>query len=194
MNPSDTHGASDDSHDRNERRDPYARREHRRAPAVGGSRFVFLLAFAGTVISAFAMLVFGLLAVLSTVWHAFRNGDFDVHNAKHLAVDLIEMTDLFLLGMVLYVVGMGMYQLFIDANTPVPAWMRVRSLTALKTQLINVIILLLAVSFLAEAVSWESEQEILYFGISIAAIILSVAAYNLIHHRMEHGNEDSHAE
>jgi uncharacterized membrane protein YqhA len=166
--------------------DPRFQKAHRWEPAIGASRFIILLAIFGTSLSALSMLVFGVIVVMKTIWHTFRDANFDVEHAKHLAVELIEMTDLFLFGMVLYVVGFGMYQLFIDAEVSVPAWMRVESLADLKTQLINVIVVLLAVSFLATAVSWTSDRSILYFGISIAVVIIALAAYNLAHHRIVH--------
>lgn len=157
---------------------------------IGASRLMILLAIAGTSLSALSMMVYGLIAVCKIVWHTFLHTDFDLDGAKHLAVELIEMTDLFLLGMVLYVVAIGMYQLFINPEINIPSWMRVDSLDDLKTQLINVIAVLLAVSFLAVAVSWTSDRSILYFGVAIAVVILALAAYNVAHHRIAHGGQD----
>jgi uncharacterized membrane protein YqhA len=182
----------EDRAERTRSRDPRGRQAVHGAPAIGASRFIILLAIAGTVISSFSMLMFSLIVVMKTIWQSFRGAEFDVDHAKHLAVELIEMTDFFLLGMVLYVVGVGMYQLFIDANIPVPAWMQVDSLSDLKSQLINVIVVVLAVSFLAEAVSWTSDRSILYFGVSIAVVIIAMAGYNLMHHQMLHGRDDGH--
>lgn len=163
--------------------------------SIGATRLMILLAIAGTGLSALAMMVYGVIAVVKIIWHAFAHSGFDMDGAKHLAVELIEMTDLFLLGMVLYVVAIGMYQLFINPEIGIPSWMRVDSLDDLKTQLINVIAVLLAVSFLAVAVSWTSDRSILYFGIAIAIVILALAAYNLVHHTVAHSKHtDADAE
>ena len=164
----------------------YDRHRYAGTPAIGASRFIILLAILGTMLSAFTVLIFGLIVVLKLIWHTFTDGAYDVEHAKQLAVELIEMTDLFLFGMVLYVVALGMFQLFINADIPVPSWMRVESLNDLKTQLINVIVVLLAVSFLATAVSWSSDRSILYFGASIAVVVLSLSAFSFMHHQMEH--------
>jgi uncharacterized membrane protein YqhA len=174
------------------RTDPrFEANRHLGEPAIGASRFILVLAIAGTLLSAFTMLIFGLLVVLKIIWRAFTDAAYDVEHAKHLAVELTEMTDLFLLGMVLYVVALGMFQLFINADIPVPSWMRVDSLNDLKSQLVNVIVVLLAVSFLATAVSWTSDRSILYFGCSIAVVVLSLSIFNLIHHRMEHDGDET---
>ncbi|MGC4106865.1 MAG: YqhA family protein [Thermomicrobiales bacterium] len=161
---------------------------------VGMSRFTILLAIAGTSLSAIAVMLYALIVVLKVIWHAFTESSFEVDGAKHLVVELIEMTDFFLFGMVLYVVAMGMYQLFVNPNITVPDWMRVTSLDDLKTQLINVIAVLLAVSFLAVAVSWTSDRSILYFGIAIAIVILALAAYNVAHHQITQSREQNHHE
>ena len=44
------------------------------------------------------------------------------------------------------------------------------------------------VSFLAVAVSWTSDRSILYFGVAIAVVILALAAYNAVHHRIAHAS------
>lgn len=99
------------------------------------------------------------------------------------------MTDLFLLGMVLYVVAIGMYQLFIDDDIAIPSWMRVSDLQDLKAHLVSVIIVLLAVSFLAEAVLWSGTMSIVYFGAATSAVIISLGVYNMMHHEKD---EDDH--
>jgi uncharacterized membrane protein YqhA len=155
---------------------------------IGASRTLILLAVAGTGVGAFSMLIYGLIVVVKSIWNAFSEATFDIEGAEHLAVELIEMTDFFLFGMVLYFVAIGMYQLFINPDISIPAWMRVDNLTDLKTQMINVIVVLLAVSFLAIAVTWTSDPSILYFGIAIGVVILALAGFNFVHDRAAHSN------
>jgi uncharacterized membrane protein YqhA len=163
------------------------RHGYRAEGVIGASRTLILLAVAGTGLGALSMLIYGLIVVARSIWHAFSEAEFDIEGAEHLAVELIEMTDFFLFGMVLYVVAIGMYQLFINPDISIPAWMRVKNLTELKTQLINVIVLLLAVSFLAIAVTWTSDRAILYFGVAISVVILALAGFNYVHDRGAHG-------
>ena len=159
------------------------------AAFVGPTRFWIALSIFGVGLSSIAMLIYALNVVVRTIFHAFVEAAFDVDGAKHLAVDLIELTDLFLLGMVFYVVAIGMYQLFIDDKIDIPAWMRVRNLNDLKSHLVSVIIVLLAVSFLAEAVVWSGDTSIVYFGASVSAVMISLGIYNLMHH---HAERDTH--
>ncbi len=151
-------------------------------PVFRVTRFTIFLAIIGTALSAIAMMGYALLVVIHVIREAFGDRPYTLEHAKHLAIELIELTDFFLFGMALYVVAVGMVQLFIRPIPGLPEWMEVRDLGDLKTQLLNVIVVLLAVSFLAMAISWTGGRDIIYLGIGIGIVILSLAAYNMAHH------------
>jgi uncharacterized membrane protein YqhA len=153
----------------------------RLSKSVVVSRFGIALSILGVAISCFAMLIYCLVVLAKTIWHAFFESNYDMDGAKHLAVELIELADFFLLGMVLYVVALGMYQLFINADVPVPDWMRVGSLNDLKTQIINVVVVLLVVTFLATVINWNGDRNVIYFGAALSMVILAVSVYMLVH-------------
>jgi uncharacterized membrane protein YqhA len=146
---------------------------------IGASRFAVAIAIIGIGLSSVTLMIFGFIVVLRTIWDTFTEGHFTEEAAKHLAIAFIELTDLFLLSMVLQVVTIGLYQLYIDPGVTIPTWMRVKSLSDLKNQLINVIVVLLAVTFLATAVSWTSDRDILFYGAAIGFVILALAVFNL---------------
>ena len=147
------------------------------------TRYGIVLSIAGVAISSLVLLVYCLLVMARTIIDAFTETPIDMDGARHLAVELIELTDFFLLGMVLYVVAIGMYQLFVDPDLPVAGWMRVRSLDDLKTQILNVIVVLLVVTFLATAITWSGGRDVIYFGAAVSAVILSVSIYTFVHRR-----------
>jgi len=150
------------------------------------TRFGITLSIVGVAISCFVLLVYCLIVLAKTIHHAFTETAFDLEGAEHLAVELIELTDFFLLGMVLYVVALGMYQLFIKPDLPVPGWMRVSSLNDLKSQIINVVVVLLVVTFLASVITWNGDESVIYFGGALGIVIVSVSVYTLVHNRAEH--------
>lgn len=166
--------------------------DHRILRAVGLTRFLLVLAIFGVFLSSLAMLAFGLIVLMKTIWHAFSEAAFDMEATKQLAVELIQLADFFLLGMVLYVVGIGMFQLFVSPNLPVPEWMRVENLDDLKSHLINVTVVLLAISFLAVVVEWHGDRSILYLGGALTGLILALCAFLLVHqlHDGEAGHQD----
>ena len=89
-------------------------------------------------------------------------------------MELIEITDMILLGMVLYIVSLGLYQLFIDPSISVPRWLRVNDVADLKRDLINVTVVLLGVSFLGEVVNWDGSRDILSLGAAVALVIVAL--------------------
>jgi hypothetical protein len=88
---------------------------------------------------------------------------------------MIELIDIFLLGTILYIVALGLYELFIDATLPVPSWLQIATLDDLKDKLVGVVVVLLAVTFLGRAVVWNGSGQILPLGAAIALVIAALA-------------------
>ena len=147
------------------------------------SRFIIILAVLGLLLSATAMLLYSAIATVVTVWDAFARGNFGADGAKRFSVDLVELTDTTLLGAVLYIVGLGLYELFIQPDLPVPGWLRFRSLSDLKAELVGVIIVLLGVSFLGYVVEGTGLGSILELGAAIAAVIVALSLPNIVGRR-----------
>jgi uncharacterized membrane protein YqhA len=141
------------------------------------SRFIIGLAVLGSFVGSAILLVIATASLFSIAWNEIVNFEPDNLGGRHidrLAVDLIEITDVILLGTVLYIVALGLYQLFIDQNLALPRWLKVNDLTDLKRDLIGVVVVLLGVSFLGEVVNWEGESDLLPLGASIALVIAAL--------------------
>ena len=144
---------------------------------LAGSRYLIVIGVVGSFLASITLLIFGGLKAIGLTITTFFGGDFSQTSTKTVAVGFIEILDLFLLGTVLYIIALGLYQLFIDDKLPLPAWMHLQTLTDLKVELINVIIVLLGVSFLGAVVQWDGSPNILALGLAIGAIL---AAYALL--------------
>ncbi len=153
---------------------------------VGSFRFGVIFAIVGLGIASTLIMMYASLVVLKTTWDTISAAAINIESAKHLDVILIEVTDAFLLGTVLYIVALGLYQLFIDATLPVPEWLRVKTIDELKSKLVGVIVVLLAVTFLAEAVEGQLGSELLDLGVAVGAVILALGAYGYLSTRSEH--------
>jgi uncharacterized membrane protein YqhA len=141
------------------------------------SRFVIGLAVLGSFVGSAILLVMATITLFSIAWNEIVNFDPDNLGGRHidrLAVELIEVTDIILLGTVLYIVALGLYQLFIDHKLALPSWLKVNDLTDLKRDLIGVVVVLLGVSFLGEVVNWEGENDVLPLGAGIALVIAAL--------------------
>ena len=142
---------------------------------LASTRYVILIAVLGTCLSGTVMLVFGLLSVVDIAVDGIVAFDLSSHGVEELAVEFIKLTDVFLLGTVLYIVALGLYELFIDPALPLPPWLIIKDLEHLKEKLLGVIIVLLGVTFLGEVVSWNGQTDILRLGVAIALVIAALS-------------------
>lgn len=141
------------------------------------SRYVILLAVVGAFLGSVILLAIATITLVSIAWKEIAEFDIDRLSGDHLdrlGVELIEIIDIILLGTVLYIVALGLYQLFIDHNLPLPHWLKVGDLTDLKRDLIGVVVVLLGVSFLGEVVNWEGEASVLTLGAAVALVIAAL--------------------
>jgi uncharacterized membrane protein YqhA len=139
--------------------------------ALAASRYVVIIAVVSTLVSSLVLLFYGVLLEVTVVIGTLREFSVSAQRGKALALGLIDATDVFLIGIVLLVVGLGLYSLFIDDTLPLPAWLEIHNLDDLKGQLVSVVIAILAVLFLGEAVKWDGTRDLLGLGVAIALVV-----------------------
>lgn len=144
---------------------------------LGASRFMIILAVIGALLAAITLLIFGLVETVVLVQNTIASGEVSRKVAKALALEFIEIIDLFLLGTVFYIVAIGLYELFISTNIKVPAWLSIKTLDDLKNKLIAVVIVVLGVLFLGQVVSWDGERDLLGYGVAIALVIVALSYF-----------------
>ncbi len=142
-----------------------------------GSRYLVIIAVIGSFLAAVSLLIYGGLLMVGIIYSAFTHLTFTSSGAKYLEVKSIEVIDLFLLATVLYIVALGLYELFIDEDIPVLPWLVISNLDDLKSKLIGVITVLLAVTFLAYVVEWDGNTNILSLGVSIGLVLFSLGYF-----------------
>jgi len=144
---------------------------------IGATRFLILIAVLGSLLAAVTVLVYGFIEAVQLVWMTIETGEVSRKGAKALALEFIEIIDLFLLGTVFFVIAVGLYELFIDSNIPVPQWLSIKTLDDLKTKLIGVVIVVLGVLFLGQVMSWDGSTDLLGYGAAIALVIAALAYF-----------------
>jgi uncharacterized membrane protein YqhA len=155
------------------------------------SRYLVLIAVIGLLLAAIAVFVFGGIATVVIVIESFENGDFSAEGARFLSIEIIEMIDLLLLGTVLMITSIGLYQLFIKPDMDLPEWLVVANLEQLKFNLLAVIVVMLAILFLGEAAGTLAENEgILQYGLAIAAVLAGVALVVWVFNRVVSEEEE----
>ena len=153
------------------------------APAAGlpmiklfaWTRWLIVAAVLASLLLATVLLAYAAVAAVGITWDVAMDLSFTSKGTKELSIQVIEMVDAILLGTVVYIVALGLYELFIDSETPVPDWLDIDTLDDLKSKLVGVVVVLLAVSFLRFATAWDGGRSILYLGAGIALVIAALA-------------------
>lgn len=142
---------------------------------LASGRYFILLAIVGSFITSCAVLVYAFFAGVIDAFGDAIQHEFDADGAKHVSVEVISLVDLFLLGTVLYVVAVGLYQLFINPRLPTPRWLKIHDLDDLKERLLATIVVLLAVSFLGYVVTWDGSLHLLGAGAAIGVVLIAIS-------------------
>jgi uncharacterized membrane protein YqhA len=141
------------------------------------SRYLVIAAVLGSLVASMALFAYGVAETVVVIIETVATAEISSKGAKTLALAFIEIVDLFLLGTVLLMIGVGLYELFIDANLKLPEWLQIRTFDDLKYKLVGVVIVVLAVLFLGLVVSWDGERDLLGIGTAIALVIAALTYF-----------------
>ena len=144
---------------------------------LSASRYIVLIPVLSTLLAALALLVYEAAVVVSAIINSVHDGAANPKDAKTLAVGLIEAVDAFLIGIALYIISLGLYTLFIDDTLTLPKWLKIHNFDDLKTNLVGVVIVVLAVLFLREAITRESGADLFAFGAGLALVIAALTFF-----------------
>jgi uncharacterized membrane protein YqhA len=144
---------------------------------LASTRFIILLPIVGTFLAALGLMVFETIALVARLLDLIQGRALSTTDVKALAVGLIEVVDVFLIAIGMYMISISLYTLFVDDTLPLPRWLIVTSLEAVKANLVSIVIAVLAVLFLHEAVAWEGGSDILALGAALALVIAALSLY-----------------
>ncbi|MCG2807214.1 MAG: YqhA family protein [Coriobacteriia bacterium] len=137
------------------------------------TRFIMLIPVAGLFFGSLTLVTMAGVEVYRTIVEAIGG-----HLEKKLAVlEFIELADVFLLATVLYIMALGLFELFIDDRLPVPHWLEIHTLDDLKEKLVGVVVVVLAVSFLGKVIEAQSARDLMELGVGVAAVIAALSYF-----------------
>jgi uncharacterized membrane protein YqhA len=143
---------------------------------IGASRSLIALAVFGIAVAATATIAYATIVTVQVVAGPWRGGA-NTATTKALILGVIELVDLFLIGITLYIIALGLYELFFDQHLPSPPWLIIRDLDDLKAKVLGVVIVILAVLFLGQALTWDGERDLLRFSGAIALVIAALTYF-----------------
>lgn len=94
-------------------------------------------------------------------------------------VQVLEIVDTFLLGTVLAILAVGLFDLFI-AELPTPEWLVISDLGDLKGKVSDVVVLLLAIKFLEKLIVTKEPLDVVWYAIAVALVGAVLIAFRTI--------------
>ncbi|MEL6721107.1 MAG: YqhA family protein, partial [Bacteroidota bacterium] len=89
----------------------------------------------------------------------------------------LKAIDLVLLGVIFFIIGAGLFELFIKPIDNLPDWFQMKNIDQLKAMLIKVIIVVMGVSFTGKIVTWDGETDLLGYGIGLGIVVFALSYF-----------------
>ncbi len=166
---------------------------------IGRSRFVVLFAVLAVLLVAITLFLLGMLQAILGVWHAMEDLWRGQISTTDLTVEFLEIVSTMLKAVVFYIIGVGLYGLFI-APLNLTVSLGVESLNDLESEVVSVVIVILGVTFLEHFIRWEQPVETLQFGAGMAVVVGVLVLFQHYNHRVKEaqravpGNEQVRAQ
>jgi uncharacterized membrane protein YqhA len=140
---------------------------------AGLSRFIVVAPVIGLFVAAVALTALASIDVVRIILEVLQRES----SLKLTLVAFIEVADVYLLSIVLYIISLGLYELFIDENVALPRWLQIHTLEDLKEKLVSVVVVVLAVFFLGKVIEATDSLNVLYLGTGIAVMIAALGYF-----------------
>jgi uncharacterized membrane protein YqhA len=147
---------------------------------LSGTRFLVIVPILGLALAAGVFFVFGgfqLISLIVTSFIEYVSGTYVQPHGDELpfVIQVVEHVHTFLIGTVLYITAVGLYQLFID-EVEFHGWLKIDSTEELEMNLIGVTVVVLAINFLT-VVYTRDLSGILEYGVGIAFPIAALSLF-----------------
>lgn len=144
---------------------------------IGRSRYVVLLAVVAVMLVSVSLFLLGTVGAVKSILNSW--GEFAARGEAGSTEQIVEslaVIGVMLRAVVFYLIGVGLYSLFI-APLNLTTALGVESLSDLETKVVSVVVVILAVSFLQHFVRWEQPFETMQFGLTMAAVIAALVLF-----------------
>jgi uncharacterized membrane protein YqhA len=140
---------------------------------LGLIRYVVIVPALASIFGAILLMGQGSLEMILTVIETISESS----SLKDSIVAVLTAIDAILLGTVLLVIGYGLYELFIDTDIQIPAWLRVDNLDDLKSKLIGVVVAIISVVFVGVFVDSNRATDVVSYGLGAGALVVGLAMF-----------------
>ena len=161
--------------------------------AIGRSRYIVLLSVLAVLLVSVSLFLQGTVLAVQSVWTSWEN--MLAGHAGHSRVTLafLEIVSIMLEAVVFYLIGVGLYSLFITPMNVTVA-LGVETLNDLEERVVSVIIAILAINFLEHFIEWNHPLATLEFGAAMALVVAALVAFQAFSHRATQDQKANSAE
>lgn len=136
-------------------------------------KIMTLIAVLGIIMLSIAIFCFSFYQIFD-LGSMFFIGDLDTGK---VIVKSLKAIDSVLLGVIFFIIALGLYELFIEPIEGLPEWFSMKDIDQLKAKLIKVIIVVIGVSFAGRIVTWDGQTNLLGYGIGMGAVIFALSYF-----------------
>lgn len=150
---------------------------------LGRSRYLVFVAVLSVMVTAFSLFLIGAVQAVGALyqsWSDVARGVFSSHGIS-MSRDL-NIVSTMLEAVVFYLVGVGLYSLFISPLNVAVA-LGIETLTDLESKVMSVIIVIMGATFLQHFVRWENPVGTFEFGGALAVVVTSLVSLQWLGHR-----------
>jgi uncharacterized membrane protein YqhA len=161
------------------------------------SRWFILIAVISSLVLSVFVFYIATVDIFSLITSYFMSPsdippDVKVQFKNELIVRIIKVIDIYLLGIFMFVFGLGLYELFISKIAPAEnsevgsTVLLIKTFSDLKTKLGNVVLLILIVTFFQHAleISYPDSLSLLYLGTGV--LLVSAAMFLGFYNQKDH--------
>lgn len=91
--------------------------------------------------------------------------------------DCLKSLDLVLLGVILFSVATGLFELYIKRIPKLPDWLVINDLDGLKSLMIKMVIFIMVISFAGRVITYNTGVDIVYIGGGMALVIAALTYF-----------------
>jgi uncharacterized membrane protein YqhA len=156
--------------------------EDRFSRIIGRSRFVVLLAVVAVMLVAVSLFLLGTIQAVTGVWDAWKNVFHGGMQSTRLTVAFLEIVSTMLKAVVFYIIGVGLYSLFVSPLN-ITVSLGVQTLNDLESKVVNVVVVILSITFLEHFILWKDPLGTLQFGAAAALVVAALVLFERHSHQ-----------
>lgn len=144
-------------------------------------RLFTFLAVLGIIILAISIYFYSFYEIVQVI----KTIVFGKPKEGEVILQSLKAIDSVLLGVIFFIIGLGLFELFIGPIDNLPDWFHMENMDQLKTMLIKVIVVVMGVSFTGRIVTWDGSSDLLNYGIALAVVVFALSFFLKVKNKEE---------